>query len=158
RPPTGKIRVPTRACTSGDASRRWRIRISTSSAMASPPLLLALGFCGRLENGLAEHVPSILHGLRRNGVQCRPQPGAGRHLDGPGFMEVEVEPVVRGTNGERRSVGPPLHVDPPDGLVGVPLPRTARAAGVPRCPPPGFFTNALGRYAGSPGDGGPLRV
>src|SRR5690606_38809854 len=80
RPPTGKIRVPTRADTAGEASRRWRTRISTSSAMASPPLLLALGLRGRLENGLAEHVPSILHGLRRNGVQCGPQPGAGRHL------------------------------------------------------------------------------
>src|SRR5690606_36985530 len=37
RPPTGKIRVPTRADTSGEASRRWSTRSSTSSAMASPP-------------------------------------------------------------------------------------------------------------------------
>src|SRR5690606_36882306 len=68
------------------------------------------------------------------------------------------EPVVSRPNGERRSVGPPLHVDPLDGPVGVPLPRVAWSARVPRCPPPGFFTNALGRYAGSPGDGCSLGV
>src|SRR5690606_31236856 len=94
RPPTGKIRVPTRADTSGEASRRWRTSTSTSSAMASPPLLLAPGLRGRLENGLAEHVPSILHGLRRDGVQCGPQPGTGGHLVGAGFMEVQVEAPV----------------------------------------------------------------
>src|SRR5690606_13442840 len=123
RPPTGKIRAPTRTDTSGDASKRWRTSTSTSRAMASPPLLLALGLCGRLQHGLAEHIPSILHGPGTNGVQRRPQPRAGRHLGGPGLMEVEVESVVRGTNGERRSVRPPLHVDPPDGPVGVPLAR-----------------------------------
>src|SRR5690606_14908991 len=100
RPPTGKIRVPTRADTAGEASRRWRTNTSTSTAMASPPLLLALSLRGRLENGLAEHVPSILHRLRRNGVQRRPQPGASGHFVGARLMEVEVEPVVRGANGE----------------------------------------------------------
>src|SRR5690606_17127268 len=138
-PPTGKTRVPTRADTSGEASRRWRTSTSTSTAMASPPLLLALGLRGRLENGLAEHVPGLLHSPCANGVQRRPQPGASRHFVGARLMEIEVEPVVRGTNGERRSVGPPLHVDPLDGLVGVPLPRVAWSARVPRCPPPGFF-------------------
>src|SRR5690606_18686703 len=142
---TGKIRVPTRADTSGEASRRWRTRISTSSAMASPPLLLAPGLRGRLENGLAEHISSVLHGPGANGVQRRPQPGAGRHLVGAGFMEVQVEAPVGGSDGERRSVGPPLPVDPPDGPVGVPPPRAARAARVARCPAPGFFTDALGR-------------
>src|SRR5690606_9985171 len=128
-----------------EASRRWRTSTSTSSAMASPPLLLALGFCGRLEHGLAEHVPGLLHGLRRNGVQCGPQPGASRHFVGARLMEVEVEPVVRGTNGERRSVGPPLHIDPLDGLVGVPLPRVAWSARVPGSPPPRLLAYALGR-------------
>src|SRR5690606_7821365 len=82
RPPTGKIRVPTRACTSGEASRRRRTSTSTSSAMASPPLLLALGLRGRLQHGLPEHVSSVLHGPGANGVQRRPQPGAGGHLVG----------------------------------------------------------------------------
>src|SRR5690606_24188553 len=158
RPPTGKIRVPTRADTSGEASRRWRTRITTSSAMASPPILLALGLRGRLEHSLAEHVPSILHGLRRNGVQCGPQPGTGRHLVGARLMEVEVEPPVGGSDGERRSVGPPLHIDPLDGPVGVPPPRTARAARVARCPAPGFFTNTLGRCSSGLGDGGTLGI
>src|SRR5690606_3807679 len=158
RPPTGKTRVPTRADTSGDASRRWRTSTSTSSAMASPPLLLALSLRGRLEHGLAEHVPGLLHSPCANGVQRRPQPGAGRHLDGPGLMEVEVEPVVRGTNGERRSVGPPLHVDPLDGPVGVPLARMARAAGVAWSPSARLFADPFGRYSGGLGDGGALGV
>src|SRR5690606_6086602 len=158
RPPTGKIRVPTRADTSGEASRRWRTSTSTSSAMASPPLLLAPGLRGRLENGLAEHVPSILHGLRRNGVQCGPQPGAGGHLVGARLMEVEVEPPVGGPDGERRSVGPPLHIDPPDGPVGVPLPRTARAARVAWSPSARLFADPFGRYSGGLGDGGALGV
>src|SRR5690606_34861435 len=153
RPPTGKIRVPTRADTSGETSRRWRTRISTSSAMASPPLPLAPGLRGRLQHRLPEHVPGLLHGLRRNGVQCGPQPGAGGHLVGARLMEVEVEPVVRGTNGERRSVGPPLHVDPLDGLVGVPLPRMARAAGVAWSPSARLFADPFGRYSGGLGDG-----
>src|SRR5690606_1488041 len=73
-------------------------------------------------------------------------------------MEVQIEPPICGPDGERRSVGPPLHVDPPDGLVGVPPPRAARAARVARCPAPGFFTDALGRYSGGLGDGGALGV
>src|SRR5690606_36909138 len=158
RPPTGKTRVPTRADTSGEASRRWRTRISTSSAMASPPLLLAPGLRGRLENGLAEHVPSILHGLRRNGVQRRPQPGASRHFVGARLMEVQVEAPVGGPDGERRSVGPPLHIDPLDGLVGVPLPRMARAAGVAWSPSARLFADPFGRCSGGLGDSGPLRV
>src|SRR5690606_38289588 len=158
RPPTGKIPVPTRADTSGEASRRWRTRISTSSAMASPPLLLALGLRGRLEHGLAEHVPSILHGLRRNGVQRRTKPGAGRHFIGARLVEVEVEPVVRGTNGERRSVGPPLDVDPLDGPVGMSFPRVARAARVTWSPSARLFADPFGRYSGGFGDGGALGV
>src|SRR5690606_20852263 len=121
RPPTGKIRVPTRADTSGEASRRWRTSTSTSTAMASPPLLLALSLRGRLQHSLSKHVPGLLHGLRRNGVQCRPQPGAGRHLDGPGLMEVEIEAVVGCPDGESRPVRPPFDVDPLDGPVGVSL-------------------------------------
>src|SRR5690606_4778525 len=154
RPPTGKILVPTRADTSGEASRRWRTNTSTSSAMASPPLLLALGLRGRLEHSLAEHVPSILHSLRRNGVQCGSQPGAGRHFVGARLMKIEVEPVVRGTNGERRSVGPPLHVDPLDSPVGVPLARVARAAGVAWSPSARLFADPFGCYSGGLGDGG----
>src|SRR5690606_33641614 len=91
RPPTGKILVPTRACTSGEASRRWRTRISTSSAMASPPLLLALGLRGRLENGLAEHVPGLLHSFLTHSVQRRTQPWAGRHLRRTSFVKGEIE-------------------------------------------------------------------
>src|SRR5690606_27441028 len=147
---------PTRACTSGEASRRWRTRVSTSSAMASPPLHLALGLRGRLQHSLSEHVPGLLHSPCANGVQCGPQPGAGGHLVGARLVEVEVEPVVRGTNGERRSVGPPLHVDPLDGLVGVPLPRVTWSARVPRCPPPRLLAYALGRHTGRPGHSGPL--
>src|SRR5690606_16579149 len=153
-PPTGKTRVPTRADTSGEASRRWRTSTSTSSAMASPPSPLAPGLRGRLENGLAEHVPGLLHSPCANGVQRRPQPGAGRHLDGPGLMEVEVEPVVRSTNGERRSVGPPLHVDPPDGPLGVSLARMARAAGGAWSPSARLFADPFGRYSGGLGVGG----
>src|SRR5690606_11315171 len=156
RPPTGNIRVPTRAATSGEASRRWRTNTSTSTAMASPPLLLALCFYGRLEHGLPEHVPDLLHGLRRNGVQCGPQPRAGRHFVRARLVEVQIEPPICGSDCERRPVGPALDIDPLDCPVGVPFPRVARAAGVPRCPPPGFFTNALGRYAGRAGDGCPL--
>src|SRR5690606_40170886 len=73
-------------------------------------------------------------------------------------MEIEVEPVVRGTNGERRSVGPPLHVDPLAGLVGVPPPRATWSARAPRCPPPRLLADPFGRYAGRAGDGCPLRV
>src|SRR5690606_23709480 len=69
-----------------------------------------------------------------------------------------VEPVVRSTNGERRSVGPPLHVDPPDGPVGVPLARMARAAGVAWSPPARLFADPFGRYSGGLGDGGALGV
>src|SRR5690606_20099230 len=121
-PPTGKIRVPTMADTSGEASRRWRTSTSTSSAMVSPPLLLAPGPRGRLQHSLSEHVPGLLHRLRRNGFQCGPQPGTGGHFVGARLVEIEVEPVVRSTNGERRSVGPPLDEQPLDGPVGVPLP------------------------------------
>src|SRR5690606_28259837 len=88
RPPTGEILAPTNARPSGGANSRRRTRTSTSTAMASPPLLLALGFCGRLQHSLAEHVPGLLHSPCANGVQRRPQPGAGRHLDGPGLVEV----------------------------------------------------------------------
>src|SRR5690606_14097070 len=158
RPPTGKIRVPTRADTSGEASRRWRTSTSTSSAMASPPLLLALGLRGRLENSLAEHVPGLLHSPCANGVQRRPQPGAGRHFVGARLMEVEVEPVVRGTDSERRPVWPFLYQEPLDGLVRVALARMARAAGVEWSPSARLFPDPFGRYSGGLGDGGPLRV
>src|SRR5690606_33181286 len=158
RPPTGKIRVPTRACTSGDASRRWRIRTSTSSAMTSPPLLLALSPRGRLENGLAEHVSSVLHGLRRNGVQCRPQPRTCRHFVGARLVEVEVEPVVRGANSECRPVWPFLHQEPLDGLVCVALARMARPTGVTWSPPARLFADPFGRHSGGLSDGGPLCV
>src|SRR5690606_7024731 len=156
--PTGKILVPTRADTSGEASRRWRTRISTSSAMASPPLLLALGPRGRLENGLAEHVPGLLHGLRRNGVQCWPQPGASRHFVGSGFVEVQIEPPICGSDCERRPVGPALDIDPLDCPVGVPFPRVARTARVPRRSAARLFADPFGRYSGRLGDGCPLRV
>src|SRR5690606_26573130 len=98
--------------------------------MTPPPLLLALSPRGRLENGLAEHVPSVLHGLRRNGVQRRPQPGAGGHFVGARLVEVEVEPVVRGTNSKCRPVWPFLYQQPLDGLVCVALARMARPTGV----------------------------
>src|SRR5690606_35294191 len=158
RPPTGKIRVPTRADTSGEASRRWRTSTSTSRAMASPPLLLAPGLRGRLENGLAEHVPGFLHSPCANGVQRRPQPGAGRHLDGPGLMEVEIEAVVGCPDGESCPVRPPFDVDPLDGPVGVPLARMARAAGMAWSPPARLFADPFGRYSGGLGDGGALGV
>src|SRR5690606_11741789 len=156
RPPTGKILVPTRACTSGDASRRWRTRISTSSAMASPPLLLALGLRGRLEHSLSEHVPSVLHRLRRNGVQCGPQPGASSHLVGARLVEVQVEAVAGCPDGERRSIGPSLDGQPLDGPVGVPLARMTWSTRVPRCPSPRLLTYALGRHTGRSGHSGPL--
>src|SRR5690606_22161342 len=113
-------------------------------------------FRGRLEHRLSEHVPSILHGLRRNGVQCRPQPWAGRHLVRARLVEVQVEPVASCPYSESRPVRPPLDEQPLDGPVGMPLPWVAWSAGVPRCPPPSFFTNALGRHTGRPGHGGPL--
>src|SRR5690606_15515905 len=144
--------------TSGEASRRWRTRVSTSSAMASPPLLLALGLRGRLQHRLSEHVPSVLHGPGANGVQRRPQPGAGRHLVGARLVEVEVEPVVRGTNSECRPVWPFLYQEPFNGPVGVPLARMARAAGAARSPPARLFADPFGRYSGGLGDGGALGV
>src|SRR5690606_12844731 len=61
RPPTGKILVPTRADTSGEASRRWRTRISTSSAMASPP-------AGFVFNDVALRTPR----MERGGVANQP--------------------------------------------------------------------------------------
>src|SRR5690606_36124994 len=98
--------------TSGEASRRWRTSTSTSSAMASPPSLLALGPRGRLEHDLAEHIPGLLHCPCANGVQRRPQPGAGRHFVGARLVEIKVEPVVRGTDSECCPVWPFLYQEP----------------------------------------------
>src|SRR5690606_33399077 len=88
--------------------------------------------------------------------QRRAQPRAGGHLVGARLMEVEIEAVTSCPYGESRPVRPPLHGDPFDGPIGMPLSRVAWSARVPRCPPPGFFTNAPGRYAGRAGDGCPL--
>src|SRR5690554_6562465 len=71
---------------------------SRGAAFSRMSVLLFLGPLGRLQHRLPEHVPGLLHGLRRNGVQCGPQPGAGGHFVGARLMEVEIEPVVRGTN------------------------------------------------------------
>src|SRR5690606_38303367 len=65
RPPTGKIRVPTRADTSGEASRRWRTSTSTSSAMASPPKkghnkTAPKGGCLSLREAVREYFPVFL--------------------------------------------------------------------------------------------------
>src|SRR5690606_25115573 len=142
----------------GEASRRWRTRISTSSAMASPPLLLALSLRGRLENGLAEHVPGLLHSPCANGVQRRTQPWAGRHLRRTSFVKGDIATPVSWADGKRRPVGPFVYQHPFDGPVSMTFVGMARTRAMTRCPPPGFFTNALGRHAGSSGDGGPLRV
>src|SRR5690606_24673880 len=158
RPPTGKIRVPTRADTSGEASRRWRTRISTSNAMASPPSLLALGLRGRLENGLAEHVPGLLHSPCANGVQRRTQPWAGRHLRRTSFVKGEIETPVSWANGKRRPVGPLVHQHPLDGPVSVTFVGMARTRAMTRCPAAGLLADTLGRYAGRAGDGCPLGV
>src|SRR5690606_23719689 len=70
----------------------------------------------------------------------------------------EVEAVVGCPDGESRPVRPPLHVDPLDGPVGVPLARMARAAGVAWSPPARLFADPFGRYSGGLGDGGALGV
>src|SRR5690606_11981531 len=65
RPPTGKILVPTRACTSGEANRRWRTKTSNSSTMASP---LSSRFHRRLKHGFPEHISGFLHCFLANGI------------------------------------------------------------------------------------------
>src|SRR5690606_33939179 len=156
RPPTGKIRVPTRADTSGEASRRWRTKTSTSSAMASPPLLLALGLRGRLENGLAEPVPGLLHSPCANGVQRRTKPRAGRHFRRSRLVKGEIETPVSWANGKRRPVGPLVHQHPFDGPVSVALIGMTWAGFMSRRPLSGLFADPLRSYTCRFGDGRPL--
>src|SRR5690606_17535120 len=155
RPPTGEILVPTRACTSGEASRRWRTNTSTSSAMASP---LSSRFHRRLDHSLSEHVPGLLHSFLTHGVQRRPQPRAGRHLRRTSFVIGDLETPVGWADSKRRPVRPLVHQHPFDGSVSMALIGADRARAMMRRPPAGYFTNAPGRYAGGSGDGGPLRV
>src|SRR5690606_4052060 len=115
-----------------------------------------LGLRGRLKHSLSEHVPSILHGLWRNGVQCGPQPRASRHLVGARLVEIQVEAVASCPYGKSRPVRPPLDGQPLNGPVGVPLARMARAAGVAWSPPPRLLTYALGRHTSRSGHSGPL--
>src|SRR5690606_10817373 len=155
RPPTGEILVPTRAGTSGEASRRWRTNTSTSSAMAAP---LSSRFHRRLDYGMAEHVPGLLHSFLTHSGQRRAQPWAGRHLRRTSFVKGEIETPVSWADGKRRPVRPLVHQHPLDGSVSMAFVGAARAGAMTRRPPAGFFTNAPGRYAGGSGDGGPLRV
>src|SRR5690606_8806252 len=129
--------------TSGEASRRWRTRISTSSAMASPPLLLALGLRGRLENGLAEHVPGLLHSPCANGVQRRTKPRAGRHFRRARLVKSEIKTPVSWANGKRRPVGPFVYQYPFDSPVSVAFIRMTRPRLVSRRPLSGLFADPL---------------
>src|SRR5690606_35078751 len=147
-PSTGKIRVPTNARTSDEANSLFRTRPSTSTAMASPPLLLSLRLLGSLDHGLPEHVARFLDGLRANRIQCRTQPGTGRHFDGPGLVEIEIESVVRGADSEGRPIRPSLGIDPLNGPISVSQARIRRSAFRPRRPAPSLFANPPGGDTG----------
>src|SRR5690606_6827588 len=123
--------------------------------MTSP---LSSRFHRRLKHGFPEHVAGLLHRSLTHSVQRRTKPRAGRHFRRARLVKSEVEAPVSRTNGKRRPVGPFVHQHPLNGLVSMAFVGMARTRMMTRCPAAGLLANALGRYAGSSSDGGPLRV